>query len=112
MPRKIENPNAPKRGFYQRRISASQKRQLDKESADLTAELNMLRMKAKVLLDMLEGITFYTDLDMGRLSLLNTLVNTIARLKAKNLILTHQDLTLDKLIEAELDKDSGEWGQA
>jgi hypothetical protein len=54
----------------------------------------------------------YTDLDMSRLSLLNTLTNTIARLKAKNLILTHQDLTLDKLIEAELDKDGGEWGQA
>jgi hypothetical protein len=61
---------------------------------------------------MLEGITFYTDLDMSRLSLLNTLTNTIARLKAKNLILTHQDLTLDKLIAAELDKDGGEWGQA
>ena len=112
MPRTIENPNAPKRGYYQRRISARQMRLLTRESAELTAELNILRMKALVLLDMLEGITFYTDLDMSRLSMLNTLVNTIARLKVKNLILTHQDLTLDQLIAAELDKDGGEWGQA
>ncbi len=112
MPKNNENLNAPKRGFYQRRICARQVRQLDRESADLNSELNVLRMKARVLLDMLEGLTFYTDLDMSRLSLLNTLTNTIARLKAKNLILTHQDLTLDKLIEAELDKDDGEWRQA
>jgi len=112
MSRTIENPNAPKRGFYQRRISARQMRLLAKESADLTAELNVLRIKARVLLDMLEGITFYTDLDMSRLSMLNTLTNSIVRLKARNLILTHEDLTLDKLIAAELDKDPGDWGQA
>lgn len=112
MPLKIENPNAPKRGFYQRRISTPQMRQLDKESADLTAELNVLRIKARLLLDMLEGITFYTDLDMSRLSLLNTLTNSIARLKIRNRILTDKDLSLDQLIAAELDKDPGEWGQA
>jgi hypothetical protein len=112
MPRKIENPNAPERGFYQRRISAKQMRLLTKESADLTTELNVLRIKARVLLDMLEGITFYTDLDMSRLSLLNTIVNSIIRAKIKNLILTHKDLTLDQLIAAELDKDPAGWGQA
>ena len=112
MPGKIENPNAPKRGYYGRRLNTRQMRQLDKESADLTAELNVLRVKARLLLDMLEGITFYTDLDMSRLGMLNTLVNTITRLKAKNLILTHKDLTLDQLIAAELDKDKGDWGQA
>lgn len=111
MPEKTENPNAPRRGFYQRRISARQMRLLNRESAELTAELNVLRLKARVLLDMLEGITFYTDLDMSRLSLLNTLTNSIARLKIKNRILTHQDLSLDQLIAAELDKDGGEWGQ-
>ena len=108
---KTENPNAPRRGFYQRRIPARQLRLLDRESTDLTAELNVLRLKARLLLDMLEGITFYTDLDMGRLSLLNTLTNSIARLKIKNRILTDKDLSLDQLIAAELDKDDGEWGQ-
>jgi hypothetical protein len=112
MPKNNENLNAPRRGFYQRRICARQMRQLDKESADLTGELTVLRLKARVLLDMLEGLTFYTDLDMSRLSMLNTLSNSIARLMTRNLILTHKDLTLDKLIEAELDKDDGEWGQA
>jgi hypothetical protein len=112
MPVTIQDPNAPKRGFYQRRISARQMRQLKKDSADLTGEIHMLRLKALVLLDMLEGLTFYTDLDMSRLSQLNTLCNTISRLIAKNMILTHEDLTLDKLIAAELDKDGGEWGQA
>lgn len=112
MPMITQNPNAPQRGFYQRRISSRQMRQLAKESANLTAEINILRMKALVLLELLEGLTFYTDLDLARLSLLNTLVNSIARLKAKNRILTHQDLTLDKLIAAELDKDGGDWGQA
>lgn len=112
MPGKFENPNAPKRGFYQRRISARQMRLLAKESADLTAELNVLRIKVRVLLDMLEGITFYTDLDMSRLSMLNTLTNSIARLKARNLILTNKDLTLDQLIAAELGKDGEDWGQA
>jgi hypothetical protein len=112
MPNTNENLKAPKRGFYGRRINTRQMRQLDKESANLTGELNVLRMKARVLLDLLEGLTFYTDLDMSRLSMLNTLTNTITRLKVKNMILTHKDLTLDKLIEAELDKDDGEWRQA
>ncbi len=112
MQKNNENLNAPKRGFYQRRICARQMRQLEGESADLNAELTVLRMKVRVLLDLLEGLTFYTDLDMSRLGMLNTLVNSIARLKAKNMILTHKDLTLDKLIEAGLDKDDGEWGQA
>jgi hypothetical protein len=112
MPTRIEKPNAPKRGFYQRRISATQMRLLKKESADLTTELNVLRIKARVLLDMLEGLTFYTDLDMSRLSLLNTILNSIIRAKIKNRILTHKDLTLDQLIAAELDKDPAGWGQA
>jgi len=112
MPAIPPNPNAPKRGFYQRRISASQLRLLNKESTDLTAELNILRLKARLLLDMLEGLTFYTDLDMSRLSLLNTLTNSIARLKIKNRILTDKDLSLDQLIAAELDKDPAGWGQA
>jgi len=111
MPNINENLKAPKRGFYGRRINTRQMRQLDKESADLTSELNVLRMKVCVLLDLLEGLTFYTDLDMSRLSMLNTLTNTIVRMKIKNRILTHKDLTLDKLIEAELDKDDGEWRQ-
>ncbi|HCC78010.1 MAG: hypothetical protein A2X25_06845 [Chloroflexi bacterium GWB2_49_20] len=107
MPISRENLNAPRRGFYARRISARQKRQLDKMAGELTCEITILRLKVKVLLDQLEGLTFYTDLDLNRLGMVVTLVNSIGRLVQRNLLLTHKDLDVSMLIEASLREDAG-----
>jgi len=87
MPKHAENKNAPRRDFYAQPISARQLRQLNKMACEVTAEIQVLRMKVLVLLDQLEGLTFYTDLDIHKLALINTLINTICRLVTRNQIL-------------------------
>lgn len=92
------NLNAPKRGFYARRISPRQLRQLKKISSEVTPEVHILRMKVYCLLDQLEGLTFYTDLDLSKLQMINTLVNTIGRLVLRNRLPENKDLDLGDLL--------------
>jgi predicted RNase H-like nuclease len=106
MPYLHKNLNAPRRGFYERRISSRQMRQLKKISTDVTDEIRILRMKVYFLLDQLEGLTFYTDLDMAKLGMINTLVNTIARLVQRNRFLSCKDLDLGALLEETLREDA------
>ena len=106
MPYPLENLSAPKRGFYGRRINPRQFRQLKKMAEDVTDEIHILRMKVYFLLDQLEGLTFYTDLDMQKLGMINTLINTIARLVQRNRLLVSKDPDLGALMEEMLREDA------
>jgi hypothetical protein len=109
MPVTVRNLTAPRRGFYARRIPASQLHQLEQMSADVSHEIHILRLKVKALLDMLEGLTFYTDLDLHKLAMINTLVGTIGRLVQRNRLLTSKDLDLRLLLESTVQEDAGQW---
>lgn len=102
----FDNLSSPKRGFYGRRISPRQLRQLKKIAEDVSEEIHILRLKVYFLLDQLEGLTFYTDLDMQKLGMINTLINTIARLVQRNRLLVSKDLDPGALLEEILREDA------
>jgi len=84
MPITRYDPKQPRRGFYDQRFSIRQVRQLEEISNDLEGEIHILRQQVLVLLGQIEGLSYYTDIDLNKLSMINRLVNTIARLVQRN----------------------------
>jgi hypothetical protein len=80
MPITRYDPKQPRRGFYDQRFSIRQVRQLEEMSADLEGEIHILRQQILILLGQIEGLSYYTDIDLNKLAMINRLVNTIVRL--------------------------------
>ena len=84
MPITRHDPKQPRRGFYDQRFSIRQVRQLEEMSDDLEGEIHILRQQVLILLGQIEGLSYYTDIDLNKLAMINRLVNTIARLVQRN----------------------------
>jgi len=80
MPITRYNPKPPRRGFYDQRFSTRQVRLLEKMADDMQAEIHILRMQVLILLGQIEGLGYYTDIDLGKLAMIDRLINTISRL--------------------------------
>ena len=80
MPITRYDPKQPRRGFYDQRFSIRQVRQLEEMSEDLEGEIHIMRQQVLILLGQIEGLSYYTDIDLNKLAIINRLVNTIARL--------------------------------
>lgn len=80
MPITRYDPKHPRRGFYDQRFSIRQVRQLEEMSDSLEGEIHILRQQVLILLGQIESLSYYTDIDLNKLAMINRLVNTIARL--------------------------------
>ena len=104
MPITRYDPKQPRRGFYDQRFSIRQVRQLEEISNDLEGEIHILRQQVLVLLGQIEGLSYYTDIDLNKLSMINRLVNTIARLVQRNQQSRDSQGDLEALLDDLLDE--------
>jgi len=99
MPVTRYNPKHPRRGFYDQRFGIRQVRQLEKMSDDMKEEIRILRMQVLILLGQIEGLGYYTDIDLGKLAMIDRLVNTISRLIQRDRRSPGDSLGLEAVLE-------------
>ena len=112
MPLSPTKSNYPRRGYYQQRFSIQQMRQLDEIAANLDEEVRILRQQVQILLAQIEGLGYYTDIDLSKLAMIDRLVNTLFRLIHRDKQNREALFELDDLFGDGLDEVEDPWGKA
>ena len=111
MPLSPSNNKAPRRGYYQQRFSTRQMRQLEKISTNLDEEIRILRQQVNILLAQIEGLGYYTDIDLSKLAMIDRLVNTLSRLIQRDKRNRASLFDLETLVGDGFGTEDDPWGQ-